>query len=407
MDKPLAGIRVVELGTFVAIPKAARLMADWGAEVIKIESPVGDAWRSIGRSWGVPYSSDHNPLFQTENANKKSLVVDLKSNQGAEVFHRLMESSDVFMTNIRIQALKRLGIDYESLKGRYPRLIYMELTGYGDQGPDRDNPAFDTAAFWGMNGSLIEWSREGELPVNPLPGFGDGTCGSLILSGILAAIIKRARTGTGDIVRTSLYVSGLWYNSNGVIMGQPRYGKRFPKKDEDLTNAFAALYQTRDEDWLILSTLTWDVHVRGVFKLLGLEQYLDNPDYIELERTRSHLSEIVAILRAAFRKIGTAEAVAGLKAIDMVHAILIHPRDVTTHPQGLSNDYFCEVALEDGEKVILPASPIRFGSMESFDFQLAPQFGADSVTILSGLGYDNEDISRMIHDGNVIVNEKI
>lgn len=169
MSIMLEGIRVVELGTHVAIPKASRVLSEWGAESIKIEPPKGEAWRTMGRLWNMPYTEDNNPILQSENANKKSLVLNLKDPDGKEALFKLLEQTDVFMTNTRPKALRKLGIDYESIRERFPKLIYVTLSGYGEQVPPRTTPALTSppsgpAAAYAWSG----WKR-GRSPSSPTP----------------------------------------------------------------------------------------------------------------------------------------------------------------------------------------------------------------------------------------------
>ena len=155
--RPLEGIRVVELGTHVAAPVIARLCADWGADVIKVESPKGEAYRTVGSAWKLPAAEDNNPIFQPHNMNKRSLCLNLKTDEGREALMTLLERADVFVTNTRVQALERLGIGYEQIKERCPQLVYAVCTGFGMEGPDRDGPGFDSASFWGRGGMMAEW----------------------------------------------------------------------------------------------------------------------------------------------------------------------------------------------------------------------------------------------------------
>jgi len=211
MNKPLSGIRVLEFSTFVAAPVCARMMADLGAEVIKVERPEGDPWRITGVSYiSSRFSDRQNPVFDIYNSGKKHVALNLKTPEGMEAFHKLLENSDVLITNTRPKALHKLGLDYEDLKERYPKLIYAILLGYGEKGPDKDMPAFDTSAFWARGGFLRDMSLAGEHynPVEPPSSMGDTVSGYLLLAEVCAALYRRSQTGLGDCVR-----SGLLHNS--------------------------------------------------------------------------------------------------------------------------------------------------------------------------------------------------
>lgn len=407
MSGMLEGVRVVELGTHIAIPKAARVLADWGAEVIKVEPPGGEAWRTIGKEWGMPCSDDNNPVFQAENANKKSLALNLKDERGKEAMFKLLETADVFMTNTRRGALERLGLTYELLKERYPKLIYVHFSAYGETGPDKDAPGFDSAAYWGRSGMLLEWSGAGQQPFRPFPGFGDSTCSGYLTAGILAALYQKLRTGSGELVELSLYGSALWFNSIGVIMGQPKYGKEYPVKGGTEPNAFVPYYQTKDGDWIVTGSSTWNKHSPDVFRLLGMEQYADDPEYTDLEKSRTHLSEVIEVLRRGYAQTDTETVLKGLAKIGLVHARLRNPREITSDQQAWDNGFLRDVKMESGDSVILPNTPVKFGSAPSMPYELGPALGRDSREILSKMGYDRDTIKTLAEDGCVVLGKEI
>lgn len=402
MNKPLEGIKVVELGTYIAVPKAARVLADWGAEVIKVESTHGDDWREMGRNWNVTCKPDNNPIFESENANKRDIAVNLKTPEGEAIMMRLLADADIFLTNIRHKGLKKLGLDYESLKDKFPKLIVATISGYGEAGPAKDAPGFDSSAFWGRSGLLVEWCPAGNTPIKPHPGLGDGTTSNVLLSGILAALYSRTKTGRGDLVYTSLYATALWVNSNGVVMGQPKYGIHYPKKTSDLSSAYAAIYQTKDGDFLMLAPPPWHKTAPTVFKALGLDEYLDDPTYMVVEETRTHMDEVVGVLQKAIGGKTTSEVVAILKEADVVHTILTNPRDVTLDSQAWENGYFRRVTLEDGDEIVLANPPLRFDSVDVSNFHLAPRLGEHSREILEQLGYTDKQVSKLAEKGIII-----
>ena len=176
MSGPLSGIKVIELAAFVAAPTVGRLMADMGADVIKVESPAGDGWRATGISY-LPkrFNEDENPVFDIYNNGKKFVCLDLKAPEGIEALHKLLADADVFLTNTRPRSLAKLGLDYETLSQKYPQLIYAHVLGYGEKGPEKDTPAFDTTAFWSRGGFLRDLAPDGPdyFPVNAPSGVGD------------------------------------------------------------------------------------------------------------------------------------------------------------------------------------------------------------------------------------------
>lgn len=400
MSIMLEGIRVVELGTHVAIPKASRVLSEWGAESIKIEPPKGEAWRTMGRLWNMPYTEDNNPILQSENANKKSLVLNLKDPDGKEALFKLLEQTDVFMTNTRPKALRKLGIDYESIRERFPRLIYVTLSGYGEQGPSKDDPGFDIAAFWARSGVCVEWVEKGQKPFKPHPGFGDTSTSWSIVAGVLGALYNRLKTGRGEFIQTSLYANALWCNSSGIAMSQR--GHTYPKAPEQSTSPFAPLYQSAEGDWILISNSAYDTTAPEIFRLVGLPELAEDPDYIVLENARKHLGEVIAKLSGAFKTMHTADIMEGLHKLDIVNLKVRNPAEVVKDPQAWENGYLKEITLECGETIALPTCPISFQDAEIADFHLAPHLGADTREILTALGYAPEEIQSMADRGVVV-----
>ena len=207
MNGPMEGIRVVELGVWVAGPCAGMILADWGAEVIKVEPPGGDPYREIfSVSAGVDVET--NPPFEMDNRGKRSITVDISKPEGAAIVADLAAEADVFVTNARVPALERAGLDYEDLAARNPRLIYARVTGFGEDGPDRDRAAYDVGAFWARAGVVASLTPDGSEPPFQRGGMGDHLTGLALASGIAGALYAREKTGRGQMVSTSLLRSG-------------------------------------------------------------------------------------------------------------------------------------------------------------------------------------------------------
>lgn len=405
MSDALKGLRVVEIGTHVAVPMAARIMAAWGAEVIKIEPPKGEDYRVMGRTYNLPHSEDYNPMFQLGNANKKSLPLNLKAPEGREVLLKLLERTDILLTNTRHAALERLGLDYDNLKARFPRLIYAQFTGFGLTGPDKDRPGFDVAAFWARSGVLIEWANAESTPSKPMGGFGDSTAGSLLLAGILAALYKRERTGLGDRLDLSLYGAALWYNAIGVLMGQEQFGHQFPKSRYAQYLPTSPLYKTKDGDWILISAWNWEDLADRLLTLFGLPQLAGNPSYTTFKGIKETMPQLVRMMEEAIGKVSTQTLTDGLRELDIVYEILANPAQLTKDPQAWENGYLREITFEGGERVAIPAMPLHFGSGPEVPFRHAPHLGQDSAAILAELGYSPADIQKLAADKTVTVHD--
>jgi crotonobetainyl-CoA:carnitine CoA-transferase CaiB-like acyl-CoA transferase len=207
MAGPMEGISVVELGVWVAGPAAGGILADWGADVVKVEPPDGDPARMFGRMLGI---DDVSPPFEMDNRSKRSIVLDLSMDDGRATVFELISGADVFLTNVRPGALKRIGLDFESVAARNPRLVYGLITGYGDSGPDADRAAYDVAAFWARAGLAHLLTRPGDTPPFQRGGMGDHTAGMTLAAAVCAALVARTRTGKGQLVSTSLYRQGAY-----------------------------------------------------------------------------------------------------------------------------------------------------------------------------------------------------
>ena len=208
MAGPMEGIKVVELGVWVAGPAAGGILADWGADVIKIEPPDGDPARMFGRMLGI--EDGLSPPFEMDNRGKRSIVLDLATNGGRATTYELLDGADVFLTNIRPGALKRTGLDFETVATRNPRLVYGLITGYGESGPDAGRAAFDVAAFWARAGLAHLLTRPGDTPPFQRGGMGDHMAGMTLAGAVCAALVARGSTGNGQLVSTSLYRQGAY-----------------------------------------------------------------------------------------------------------------------------------------------------------------------------------------------------
>jgi crotonobetainyl-CoA:carnitine CoA-transferase CaiB-like acyl-CoA transferase len=272
MAGPMDGFRVVELGVWVAAPAAGAILADWGADVIKIEPPGGDPARSFGRMMGL--DADVNPPFEMDNRSKRSIVVDLGTGQGRRTATELLSSADVFLTNIRPSALQRLGLDFASVSADNPRLVYGLITGYGTEGPDADRAAYDVAAFWARAGLADLLTRPGDTPPFQRGGMGDHSAGMTLAAAICAALLARTRTGTGQLVTTSLYRQGAYtvsFDLNTLLMTgqQIAIGQR-----ETMANPCMNNYRAGDGKRFWIVGLDVERHWPALCRAVGRTEWL-------------------------------------------------------------------------------------------------------------------------------------
>jgi len=402
MNKPLSGIRVLEFSTFVAAPVCARMMADLGAEVIKVERPEGDPWRITGVSYiSSRFSDRQNPVFDIYNSGKKHVALNLKTPEGMEAFHKLLENSDVLITNTRPKALHKLGLDYEDLKERYPKLIYAILLGYGEKGPDKDMPAFDTSAFWARGGFLRDMSLAGEHynPVEPPSSMGDTVSGYLLLAEVCAALYRRSQTGLGDCVRSGLLHNSIFTMGTMNIITQYPEFKQYPV-DRPSSAVPGNDYQCADGDWIFISGYNAALYAR-MHTMIGREDLSLDEELMTPQGRWKRRYEYYEIFREAFLTQPAAYWLQKAKELDIPMTRMNHFRDICKDEQAWANDYLENITFPNGETGIMPRSPIEMDSVGLPVTQVAHGIGADTDQVLQNLGYTAEQIVSMRQSGAI------
>ena len=403
MDKPLSGIKVLDLSTFVAAPVCSRLLADMGADVIKVERPDGDTWRQTGISY-LPsqFSDQENPVFDIYNSGKKHIALDLKSPDGMAVFRKLLAQADVFVTNTRLAALQRLGISYEDLKDDFPSLIYGIVLGYGEKGPDAAKPAFDTTAYWSKSGFLRDMAAMSEhyTPVQPPFGVGDTITGYLLMGEICAALYRRSQTGKGDYVRSSLYHNGIFTMGTMEIITQQPWGRHFPttRIDHGIPGGY---YRCADDEWVYIAVGYSQALIPILCKAIGRPELADDPRYATSEARTQNRDAYYTIFRDALRQKTCAQWLKIAEELDLPIVRMNHFSDVADDEQAWVNGYLEHVEFASGRVDVMPSSPIEMDSLGQTKTIPAPQVGADTEQILHSLGYADDEISQMRHSGAI------
>ncbi|MEY8018552.1 CaiB/BaiF CoA transferase family protein [Mycobacterium servetii] len=298
MAGPVEGIKVVELGVWVAGPAAGAILADWGADVVKIEPPAGDPGRMFGRMLGCDLGV--NPPFEMDNRSKRSIVLDLTTAAGRDTAFELLAGADVFVTNVRSAALGRLGLDYESVSARHPRLVYGLITGYGETGPGADRAAYDVAAFWSRAGLAHLLTRPGDTPPFQRGGMGDHSAGMTLTAAICAALIARERTGTGQLVSTSLYRQGAYtvsFDLNTYLLTgqQIAIGQR-----ESMGNPCMNNYTAGDGRRFWIVGLEADRHWPALCRAVGRPEWLTDPRFEDARARARNAVPLIAALDEIF-----------------------------------------------------------------------------------------------------------
>ena len=396
MRGPLSGIRVVEMSTFVAGPVTARLLADMGAEVIKVEASKGDDWRRTGISYNPRFNQDENPVFAIYNTGKKHVSLNLKTPEGKEAFHRLLAQADVFVTNTRPDSLKRLGLSYEDIKELYPKLIYAIILGYGEEGPDAAKPAFDTTAFWSRTGFLrdLAVASDDYYPVNPPSGVGDTATGYLLLAEISAALYNRERTGKGDYVRSTLFRNGIFTMGTMAIISQKPFGYPFPRK-RSRNGAPGGSYCCADGDWIFIATGDPAKTAAAIHRMIGRSDLTEG-------RRNMNVEEYYGIIRDAFLTKTAEEWIRLGNAEDIPIVRMNHFSDISEDPQAWANGFVEQVTFPSGNTDVMPSSPIEMDSADVPPTVPPPGVGAHTMEVLQSLGYTEEQIRQMLESGAAV-----
>lgn len=385
---PLSGIKVVEIGVWVAGPAAGGILADWGADVIKIEPPAGDPARTFQRMLGG--DMPNNPPFEMDNRSKRSIVLDLTSQKDLEIALHLISEADVFVTNLRSSALARLGLDYDSLKERHPRLIsrliYCSITGYGLDGPDSDRPAYDVAAFWARSGIASVLTAPGADPPFQRGGMGDHSVGLSAAAAISAALYQRERTGEGQLVSTSLFRQGMYtisFDLNilllwGLTLG---IGTRDTMGNPCINNYKAACGK---RFWVV--GLEGQRHWPPLARVVGKPEWLEDERFAEPMARAMNAKELIGELDEIFAQKTLAEwAEMFAQEEDFFWAPLNTPEDLLADPQLRPSGALVEVPDDAGGTTMI-ASPVDFHGTPWRPRSLAPELGQHTKEILSEMG---------------------
>ena len=403
MNMPLAGVRVVELATVVAAPTTSRMLCAYGAEVVKVETLYGDEMRRAGKTELTPYEDYKNPLFTVHNSNKRLTSINFKDPEGKAALLKLIGEADVFITNVREASLRRSGLDYDTLRESFPQLIYAHFSGFGPKGPVASNPGFDSTGFWLRSGPMADWQVEGSFPFVPTYAFGDMATSSVLLSGILMALLGREKTGCGTKVETSLFASGIWGNSGGVDETplERRHLLPDPFRPAD---PFDTTYKCADGKWIGVYVNEYKKDKAKLAKLLGMEDILEDPRYDDIA-TLSESGVIVEAVKRCneiFLTRTSAEWRELLSANSVSCEVMQSTCDVSRDSQAIENHYVEELEFAGGLKVMMPCPPVHFSEYTRRPYEPTGEIGKDTDAVFASLGYSGEEIARLREKGAIL-----
>lgn len=397
MNKPLAGIKCVSLTLAGAGPAATRILADWGCEVVKVESFSGDIGRNSGSVFGLVANEDENAHFEFLNAGTRSLSIDLKTTAGKEVMDRLLAESNAFVSNMRLKALRGMGLDYETVSAKHPHLVWAHLDGFGNAGPDADNPGFDNVAFWSRTGALLDFAEKDTAPLVAPSGVGDFAAGATLAGGVAAALYNQAKTGKGEKVMISLMAQSIWTLSI-LLQSIGMTGAEYPKSRKTTNTPLANTYKCSDGEWIFIQIMDYDRQFATLCKAIGREDLLQDSRFNTLAGVKKNNKELIAILEEAIGKATLEANMAKMRQFDIPHTKVNHVKDVITDPQTIANHYIYYAKTRNGKQMLMAAPPIKFGSLDAPVHKSAPLLGEHTVEVLKELKYSDEEIKTLIAD---------
>ena len=402
MHNIFEGIRVLELAQWIFVPSAGALLADLGADVIKVEHPrTGDPARGLITHGLGGGQDDVNRAIEQNNRGKRSVGIDIKNPEGLELIYRLVESSDVFLTSFRPGTLERLGLGVERLRERNSRIVYARGHGLGVRGPEANRPSYDMTAFWTRGGVAHTLSRPGlDPPVGQRPAFGDHTSAMNLAFGIAGALFGRERTGEASVVDVSLLATAMWVLSSDVVYCvDPEYNPHASAGSRP--NPLSGGFRTSDGRYITMVMLQPDRYWPDLCRAMGVPELIEDPRFVDMQARAENSRECLRRMEEIFASRTYAEWCERFATLDAPWAPMQSVRELREDPQARANGYMAPVKSAEGITFELVANPCQFDETNP-ELRPAPEVGAHTEEVLLEIGLSWEELSEHKTAGAII-----
>ncbi|MHB8828622.1 MAG: CaiB/BaiF CoA transferase family protein [Syntrophales bacterium] len=404
MAGELQGIRVIEVGGAVAVPIVGMLMGSWGAEVIHVEPPgKGDNWRHALGQGMSGFAKPHpvNYYWEHTDRNKKSLALNMGIPEGQAILHKLAANADVFLNNLRPYEMEKFHLTYQILSQINPRIIYANLTGYGQRGPEKNTGGYDSVAFWARSGVMDLMHDAGVAPNISRPGYGDSITAMSLLAGIMSALYIREKTGVAQELEISLYNTAVWalgFDVAGCLIAGEDAVR--PQRKE-MGNPIRNVYETSDHRWIMLGMTNAQHYWPGFCAAIDHPELENDPRFATYDERFKRAEELVSILDGIFRSKTYSEWIETLSRSKIVWSPVTTPLEVTRDSQAIANEFFVDWDHPEYGPIKVLNNPIKLSKTRAEITMAAPRLGEHSEEILKGLGYADGEIQAMKAAGTI------